>query len=152
MRRPVSPRRRDLRKQLSPEGLAAGPGGFGRGAIRPPPRPGASGGPCGRRGGQWAVQGTSSKIPKTPKWSLKFFLGVWRRQRSHALRGLVNSREDKHRRELCAAVPTRSCVGASMDAGLDITDFYRRDITLLGNTNPVLLAGATAARRRAPCP
>jgi hypothetical protein len=30
-----------------------------------------------------------------------------------------------------------------MDAGSDITDFSRRDITLLGKTKPVLLTGAT---------
>ena len=30
-----------------------------------------------------------------------------------------------------------------MDAGSDITDFSRREITLLGKTKPVLLTGAT---------
>jgi dienelactone hydrolase len=30
-----------------------------------------------------------------------------------------------------------------MDAGSDIADFSRRDITLLGKTKPVLLTGAT---------
>ena len=34
-----------------------------------------------------------------------------------------------------------------MDAGSDIADFSRRDITLLGKTKPVLLTGATGPAR-----